>query len=230
MKIYHYNRNGVYKGESEAKVDKRETEKSEDKETVYRIPAHATTVKPPSEKKGKVRVFDKETEVWSQVDDKTGLEFYDLETGRKIVATSFDFDETGYTNKKPQGVEFESWDADAEEWAVDLTKYLSSYRDQFVYAGIEVNDITIPTDDLTVSRITGARIKADLDPDFTFKWKVSGSFVDLTAEQIIAISDAIFNHIQNCFTAESGVSLDGLTTIQEVEEAFDTALSDVLGA
>jgi hypothetical protein len=51
--------------------------------------------------------------------------------------------------------------------------------------------------------ITGATVQAMLDPAYSLRWKTSTGFVDLTAEQIIAVATAARGHVQNCFNREA---------------------------
>ena len=116
-----------------------------------------------------------------------------------------------------------------------LPAKLAEYRYQKETGGITYNGIvtfggdgiTIPTDRDSRANMTGAYIKAKDNPDYTVDWKLPSGFVPLTASEIIAIADAVEAHVKDCFTAEAQVlqNIDNYTTIEEVKEAFDNAVS-----
>ena len=64
-----------------------------------------------------------------------------------------------------------------------------------------VNDIR--TDRESQSLITGAALKAMQDSTYTCNWKGIDGFVELTAPQIIAVADAVRQHVQSCFDHEA---------------------------
>jgi hypothetical protein len=70
-------------------------------------------------------------------------------------------------------------------------------------AGITINGVSIKTDRESQGLITGAALKAMQDPDYTCRWKSIDGFVELTAPQIIAIADAVRQHVQSCFDHEA---------------------------
>ena len=61
----------------------------------------------------------------------------------------------------------------------------------------------IRTDRESQSLITGAALKASMDSTYTCKWKGIDGFVELTAPQIIAVADAVRQHVQSCFDHEA---------------------------
>lgn len=88
--------------------------------------------------------------------------------------------------------------------------------------GITISGIPVHTDDRSKLMITGARIKADADANFTTQWVTAdGSIVPLTAAQIIAIADAVRAHVDACFAAFATLA----ATIQAAED--QTALDAV---
>lgn len=105
---------------------------------------------------------------------------------------------------------------------VDLRGYAADKRWRVETGGITVGGVTVATDDRSKTMIMGARIKADVDPGYVVGWKgADGGFVELSAPQIIAISDAVLAHVDACFAAEAAVSAaiaDGaVTTTQQVD-------------
>lgn len=77
---------------------------------------------------------------------------------------------------------------------------LAEKRWQVETSGIAISGMPIFTDDRSKLMITGARIKADADANFTTQWVAAdGSIVTLAAAQIIGISDAVLAHVDACF-------------------------------
>lgn len=69
--------------------------------------------------------------------------------------------------------------------------------------GIVINGIPVATDDRSKMLILGKRAQAQSNPAMLFRWKAAdGDWVDLTGAQIIAIADAVANHVQTCFDRE----------------------------
>ena len=77
----------------------------------------------------------------------------------------------------------------------------------------------IRTDRESQSMITGAALKAMQDDTYSCKWKTDAGFVELTAPQILAIADAVREHVQGCFDREAELLalVEAATTPEEVE-------------
>ncbi|MCM8738276.1 DUF4376 domain-containing protein [Azospirillum sp. A1-3] len=89
--------------------------------------------------------------------------------------------------------------ATAKRWEVEV-------------AGTIVNGIPVATDDRSKTLILGKRAQAQADPDMTFRWKAVNGWVELSGAQIIAIADAVADHVQACFDREG-----------ELHDAIDAA-------
>ena len=61
----------------------------------------------------------------------------------------------------------------------------------------------IRTDRESQGLITGAALKAMQYNTYTCNWKGIDGFVELTAPQIIAVADAVRQHVQSCFDHEA---------------------------
>jgi hypothetical protein len=152
---------------------------------------------------------------------KTGETFNSFQLRKKFPNISF-----------PGGVPPQDWlqKNGYEEFKPEAPKPtksdLSSIRDRHLYGGITVSGMTIGTDNLTQQRIMAARIIAKEDDTYTVCWKLPSGFVELEADQIIAIADAIRAHVQSCFEAEATVLLDiaDYETLEELEAAYVAAL------
>lgn len=77
-------------------------------------------------------------------------------------------------------------------------------RDQAIAAGTTVAGIPVQTDETSQTRIMGAAVAAMLDPDYSVQWKTAdGTFVTLSAAQVIGIASAVRAHVQACFDCEA---------------------------
>ena len=108
---------------------------------------------------------------------------------------------------------------------VDLVAYAAQKRWEREVGGIELNGLTVATDDRSKTMISGARVAAMANPDFTTSWKgAGGEFVPLDANAVIAISDAVLAHVSNCFAIEAQVLADieagAITTVEQIDAAF----------
>lgn len=108
---------------------------------------------------------------------------------------------------------------------VDLVAYAADQRWKKETGGFTLNGMHIATDDRSKIMISGARVAAEADPNFTTQWKVAdGSFVTLDAAMIVAISNAVSTHVSNCFALEAQVlaqiEAGTITTATEIDAAF----------
>ena len=88
----------------------------------------------------------------------------------------------------------------------EMLSQLKLARDAAIARGIEVNGLRVQTDDLSQQRLTAAAIAAQLDPSVIVRWKTAdGSFVSLSASQIVAVALAVRNHVQSCFDREAAL-------------------------
>lgn len=69
--------------------------------------------------------------------------------------------------------------------------------------GIVVQGMPIDTSRDSQNLITGAALAADRDSTYHVQWKTSQGFVDLNAEQMLALADAVRQHVQACFNREA---------------------------
>lgn len=90
-------------------------------------------------------------------------------------------------------------------------------------SGTTFGGMPIDTDDRSKLLINGAALRADRSADYVLRWKTSEGFVDLTAAQVLAISDAVSEHVQLCFDREDallGAVTDGSITAEMLEEGW----------
>lgn len=82
--------------------------------------------------------------------------------------------------------------------------------------GIVVNNLQIATDRHTQSVLTGARILAKEDANYSVNWKGPQGWLVVNAAGIIAMADAVAAHIQACFDNEKALS-------DQIDAAADVA-------
>jgi hypothetical protein len=83
----------------------------------------------------------------------------------------------------------------------------------------------IKTDDRSQAKINGARHAAEEDASFTTEWHAAdASFHHMTSADVIAMSDELQAHIDNCFTTSStvaaGIDAGTTTTLDQIDAAF----------
>ena len=122
-------------------------------------------------------------------------------------------------------VPVENGEPQANHPGMTLTEYAAAKRWEKEVGGIEINGLTVATDDRSKTMISGARVAAMADPNFTTAWKGSGGeFVPLDASAVVAISDMVLAHVSNCFVIEAQVLADilagAITTVEQIDAAF----------
>lgn len=129
------------------------------------------------------------------------------------------------------------WNGSAWEWpaptVADLTAHLSHIRQIYELEGVTVtvgqDALEIETDLASQAKILSARVAADSDPTFTTNWSAKNGYFHLNAAGVVAISNAVLEHINASFAAKRSVAdqidAGSLTTLSEVEAAFAAALA-----
>lgn len=126
--------------------------------------------------------------------------------------------------------EFPDWEAtgeyalatEAAPTKTALMEYAQERRTQRELAGININGLPVATDDRSKIMISGARQAAVANPDFVTPWVLAdGSHTMLDAPTIIAVSDAVLNHVAWVFELYSQVVLEinrgTITTTDQIE-------------
>lgn len=99
-------------------------------------------------------------------------------------------------------------DRTLEEAKAERLELLADKRWSVETAGCLVGGMAAATDDRSKIMIEGARTAASANPSYAISnFKVApGSFITLTAPQILAVSDAVRAHVQACFDNEAVIS------------------------
>lgn len=106
-----------------------------------------------------------------------------------------------------------------------LPEYAAAKRWEKEVGGIDINGLTVATDDRSKTMISGARVAAQNDPEFSTQWKsADGTFVTIDAAAVIAISDAMLAHVSSCFAIEAQVLVEiaggTISTFAQIDAAF----------
>jgi hypothetical protein len=84
--------------------------------------------------------------------------------------------------------------------------------------GTVFNGVPIATDDNSQNKILGLRLSAMANSEYTVNFKSPIGFFQLDANTIFALSDAVRDHIQNCFNNEMAhiTALNALSNSQAI--------------
>lgn len=91
----------------------------------------------------------------------------------------------------------------AEQARQALVSSIAARRWQAETGGIDVAGMHIDTDDRSKALITGSAIKAMRSDAYTLNWKTTEGFIQIPAEQVLAMADAVSDHVQACFNREA---------------------------
>jgi hypothetical protein len=123
------------------------------------------------------------------------------------------------------------WNGSAWEWPeVALIAHLADFRFEYEVSGVNYDGMEIATDRESQSKVLAARVAATVDPTYSLMWKAKNGFFSLDAVAILAMSDAVGDHVRNAFTAEgivaANIGAGPLTTKEQVEAAFLDAVAN----
>lgn len=104
-------------------------------------------------------------------------------------------------------------------------KELEKIRYEKEVGGIEIGNTSIQTDRESRANIMGALILAKDDPQYSVVWKSKNGFVHLSSENIIAIANAVADHVKKCFLAESLVS-ENISNVEDLNYSFNQAYGE----
>lgn len=136
-----------------------------------------------------VALWDGESE-WPLEDGLTAIRSDTAEVGWTYASGSFTAPETPVA---PDPTEDE------------LTALIAARRYLAETSGITVNGMPLDTGRDSQGLVTGAALSAVIDSAYSCQWKTAEGFVDLTAQQIIAIASAMRAHVQACFDREASL-------------------------
>ena len=88
------------------------------------------------------------------------------------------------------------------EVAPDYTKIVAAERFRRESVGVEVDGMQIETSRDSQALIASTGLSAILDPEYRCNFKTLNGFVEIGAEQILAIAKAVRSHVQACFDRE----------------------------
>ncbi|QIG20497.1 DUF4376 domain-containing protein [Pseudomonas monteilii] len=105
----------------------------------------------------------------------------------------------------------------------DWTSLIAARRYQTETAGIELQGMQVATDDRSKLLINGAALRASREPGYTLRWKTGDGFIDLSGVQVLAMADAVADHVQRCFDREAELLTavaDGSITAEMLEQGW----------
>jgi hypothetical protein len=109
----------------------------------------------------------------------------------------------------------------------DLVEYAATKRFRLETGGLAIGEMSVKTDRESQALINGAYNRAMADPAKVTKFKGANGWVTLSGEQVIAIGEAVGDHVANCFAQEEAVAADiasgSITTREQVDAAFGAA-------
>lgn len=100
---------------------------------------------------------------------------------------------------------------------------IAEHRYRAETAGMVLEGIPVDTDDRSKLLISGAAQRAAREPGYTLRWKTYEGFIDLSAEQVQAMADAVADHVQACFNREAELQAavaDGSITAEMLEQGW----------
>ena len=83
-----------------------------------------------------------------------------------------------------------------------IKKEITNNRFNKEIGGIEIGGNKIATDRSSQSLIIGVRMKSDSEPSRIFNWKSGITWIELNHDAILSISNAVFDHVEDCFDKE----------------------------
>lgn len=105
----------------------------------------------------------------------------------------------------------------------EAVQRIAGRRWQAETGGTVVDGMQLETTRDSQALITGAAVSAMLDSAYTARWKTRSGFVDLRANEIIAVASAVRAHVQACFDREAELLSaldDGSFTPEMIEEGW----------
>lgn len=108
---------------------------------------------------------------------------------------------------------------------IRLIKYAADLRWQREVGGVVVGGVPVATDDRSKVMITGARVAAGADPDWSTVWHgADGQTYPVDAAAMVAISDAVQAHVNSSFatfaSVKAAIDAGEITTTDEIDAAF----------
>ncbi len=90
---------------------------------------------------------------------------------------------------------------------VALKEELASIRYQHEVGGITFNGQRISTDREDQAMLNSAYVATQIDTSRTISWKSESGWVEMNAETIASLAEAVINHVQGCFNKEKELSM-----------------------
>lgn len=144
---------------------------------------------------------------------KWGAEVLTIDAERKVVKVA----------RKQVAMTTAEKAARDEAVAADWMRKIEARRYQAEIGGIELQGLPIATDDRSKTLINGSALKALRNSAYTLRWKTEEGFIDLPAEQVLVMADAVADHVQACFDREAQLQAavaDGSINAEMLEQGW----------
>lgn len=117
----------------------------------------------------------------------------------------------------------EGWITHVPEPTGITTDQIAARRYKAEVGGITITGLQVNTDDRSKLLISGAESRAARDPNYMLNWKTATGFIQIPAEQVLLIADAVADHVQACFDREAELLqalADGTLTEEMLEQGW----------
>lgn len=145
-------------------------------------------------------------------------------TDRPEIQEGWAYDELTGDFTPPQPSKNHFWDG--AQWVIDIEKFKADKKAEIADArwraetsGITVAGVEIATDRESQALLMGAVLAAQNNPQYKANWKAKNGWAVLDAATILAVADAVRNHVQACFDREKLLQeqIEAATTVAELE-------------
>lgn len=121
---------------------------------------------------------------------------------------------------KDYGEYYEVYTPTLDELKTQKKAEIAAARYEAETAGVAVSGVLIDTGRDSQALITGAALAAMLDDGYSLNWKTATGFIHLSAQEIIAVAQAVRAHVQTCFDREGELValVDAAKTKEELDE------------
>lgn len=111
-----------------------------------------------------------------------------------------------------------------EPTVAELQAYNAAARYNKEISGIQVDNLSISTDRVSQSMMTGIMTLMSVNPAAVIDFKTNDGFIQANASVMSNIALAVAQHVQDCFKLESqvaiGINSNSITTMSQVDSYY----------
>lgn len=162
--------------------------------------------------------FLSDTEGWIKVDEGEGNNYYLAQSNYLPQPLMADSGKYRYSLDANGQIVENDLAPTLDELKAAKSKEIAAARYAAEIAGISFAGAAIRTDRESQALITGAALAAINDAETSVTWKAANGFITLSAAQIIAVAQAVRDHVEACFNqeAELQAEIDAAVSAEEV--------------